>query len=182
MGKAEDGRSDLVDFPEDSKQLEVVHVQECLRDAGFSSEDQAWLLRVFKRPDCFGDSNGDAVFKDHFADSFEHILPCILEKVDPEDRQTRLALLFGFMLNCGPVYFSEELRPRVNGPWVDEFQRHAAFCAQGPDWRTLNAMKDSSSFLFANLIPFLFPKRLAFDSGRRSRCPESCSTESMVQQ
>ena len=160
MGKAKKGRSGFIDLSEDSKQLEVVHIEECLRDAGFSPNDQAWLLRVFARPDCFGSSVSDAVFKDHFVDSFEHDLPRILEKVAAKDRQTRLALLFGFMLNCGPVYYSEELRPRVDGPWVHEFRQHAAFCAESLDWHTLNEMKDSSSFLFADLIPFLFPKDL----------------------
>ena len=134
MGKAEEGRSGLVDFPEDSKKLEVVHIEECLRDAGFSSEDRAWLLRVFAPLDCFGSSARDTVFKEEFVDSFEVVLPPILERGDPKDRQTRLVLLFSFMLNCGPVYYSEELRPRVDGSWVDEFRRHAAFCAQSLDW------------------------------------------------
>lgn len=160
MGKAKEGCSGLVDLSEDSKRLEVIHIEECLSDAGFSPEDQAWLLRVFARPDCFGSSASDEVFKDHFVDSFEHILPRIVESIDPKDRQTRLALLFGFMLNCGPVYYSKELRPRVNGPWVDEFRQHTAFCAKNLDWHKLNEMKDSSSFLFADLIPFLFPKDL----------------------
>ena len=160
MGKAKEGRSGLIDLPEDSKHLEVVHIKECLHDAGFSLEDQAWLLRVFERPDCFGSSASDAVFKDHFVDSFEGVLPRIVGSIDTKDRQTRLALLFGFMLNCGPVYYSEELRPRVNGPWVHEFRQHAAFCAKNLDWRKLNDMKDSSSFLFADLIPSLFPKDL----------------------
>lgn len=160
MGKAKEGRAGLIELPEDSKHLEVVHIKECLHAAGFSPDDQAWLLRVFERPDCFGSSASNAVFKDHFVDSFEHDLPRIVESIDPKDRQTRLALLFGFMLNCGPFYYSEELRPRVNGPWVHEFRQHAAFCAKNLDWRTLNEMKDSSSFLFADLIPFLFPKDL----------------------
>lgn len=160
MGKAKEGRSGLIDLPEDSKHLEVVHIKECLHDAGFSPDDQAWLLRVFVRPDCFGSSASDAVFKDHFVDSFEGVLPRIVESIDAKDRQTRLALLFSFMLNCGPVYYSEDLRPRVNGPWVREFRQHAAFCAKKLDWYRLNEMKDSSSFLFADLIPFLFPKDL----------------------
>ena len=160
MGKAKEGRSGLIDFPEDSKHLEVVQIKECLHAAGFSPDDQAWLLHVFERPDCFGSSAGDAVFKDHFVDSFEGVLPRIVGSIDTKDRQTRLALLFGFMLNCGPVYYSEELRPRVNGPWVHEFRQHAAFCAKNLDWHRLNEMKDSSSFLFADLILFLFPKDL----------------------
>ena len=93
-------------------------------------------------------------------DSFEGVLRQILDGVGPKDRQTRLAILFGFMLNCGPVYYREELRPSVEGSWATEFRRHAAFCARSLDWGTLNAMKDSSSFLFANLIPHLFPEGL----------------------
>ncbi len=160
MGKAKKGRSGFIDLPEDSKQLEVVHIEECLRDAGFSPDDQTCLLRVFERPDCFGSSASDAVFKDHFVDSFGRVLPRIVESIDAKDRQTRLALLFGFMLNCGPVYYSEKLRPRVDGPWVREFRQYAAFCAKTLDWYALNEMKDSSAFLFADLIPFLFPKDL----------------------
>ena len=182
MGKAKEGRSGLIDLPEDSKHLEVVQVKECLHDAGFSPDDQAWLLSVFSRPDCFGSSVSDSVFKDHFVDSFESLLPRIVESIDAKDRQTRLALLFGFMLNCGPVYYSEELRPRVNGPWVHEFRQHAAFCAKTLDWHRLNEMKDSSSFLFADLIRFLFPKDLpltqivdlsALDPVRRRGCSSS---------
>ena len=160
MGKAKERRSGLIELPEDSKHLEEVQIKECLRDAGFSPDDQAWLLRVFVRPDCFGNSASEEVFKDHFVDSFEHVLPRIVESIDVKDRQTRLALLFSSMLNCGPIYYSEELRPRVNGPWVHEFRQHAAFCAKNLDWHKLNEMKDSSSFLFADLIPFLFPKDL----------------------
>ncbi len=160
MGKAEEGRSGLVDFPDDSKDLETLQVQECLRDVGFSSEDLDWLLLVLARPDCFGSTERDAAFKDGFLDSFEGVLPQILEGVDPEDRQTRLAILFGFMLSCGPRYLPEELRPSVHGAWATEFRRHAGFCARSLDWRTLDAMKDSSSFLFANLVPHLFPEGL----------------------
>ena len=161
MGKAEEGRSGLVDFPDDSRDSEIVHIEECLRDEGFSSADQAWLMFVFSRPDCFGSSVRDGALREKFVESFEVVLPRILERADPKDRQTRLALLFGFMLNCGPVYFPEELRPSVNGSWANEFRRHAAFCARSLDWRTLDAMKDSSSFLFANLIPHLFPDGLS---------------------
>ena len=182
MGKAKEGRSGLIDFPEDSKHLEVVQIKECLHDAGFSPDDQAWLLHVFARPDCFGSSASDAVFKDDFVDFFEHDLSRIVGRIDAKDRQTRLALLFGFMLNCGPFYYSEDLRPRVNGSWIDEFRQHAAFCAKTLDWHRLNEMKDSSSFLFADLIRFLFPKDLpltqvvdlsALDPVRRRGCSSS---------
>ena len=159
MGKAEEGRSGLVDFPHDPRALETLQVQECLSTAGFS-EDQDWLLRVLARPDCFGSTARDAAFKEGFVDSFEGVLRQILDGVGPKDRQTRLAILFGFMLNCGPVYYREELRPSVEGSWATEFRRHARFCARSLDWRTLAAPK-KDSFKLAQLIPHLFPDGLA---------------------
>ena len=158
MSKAENGRNGLVFPSEDYPYSE--ELKQCLQDAGFCEVDQAWLVQVLERPDCFGGSASDEVSKDYFVESFERALPRIVESIDPKDRQTRLAILFSFMLNCDPVYSREELRPRINGPWIDEFRQHAAFCAKNLDWRKLNDMKDSSSFLFADLIPFLFPKDL----------------------
>ena len=159
MGKAEEGRSGLVDFPDDPRELETRQIQECLRDAGFSSEDQDWLLRVLARPDCFGSTARDAAFKEGFVDSFEVDLPLILERADPKVRQTCLTLLFGFMLNCGPRHYSEGLRPSFDGSWASEFRRHAGFCARSLDWRTLAAPK-KDSFQFAKLIPHLFSEGL----------------------
>ncbi len=147
-------------FPPDHTTDEVSELRRILRDADFSDADSEWLIHVFKRPDCFGHSEDASEFKEGLVDLFERDLPLILEKADPEDRQTLLALLFGFMLSCGPFYYSAELRPRVDGRWVSEFRRHAAFRAKNLDWRTLNAMKDASAFLFADLIPHLFPEGL----------------------
>lgn len=173
MSVAEDGRSGLV-FPDDS---EIHPIKQCLQDAGFSSADQTWLIRVFERPDCFGDRSGVAVFKDEFANYFEHVLPGVIEKLrEPDqtekDRQLRLALLFSFLLGFGPIY-SEPVRPNDKldisnddshiPEWVGEFQRHAVFCAEHLDWRKLLEIRDSSAFLFYDLIPFLFPKGVPLD-------------------
>ena len=174
MSVAEDGRSGLV-FPLDDS--EVSHIKQCLRDAGFSSADQAWLIRVFERPDCFGDCSDDAVFKDEFANDFKHVLTEVVDKLgEPdqteEDRQLRLSLLFSFLLGFGPIY-SEPVRPNEKldisnadshiPAWVGAFQRHAVFCAEHLDWRKLLEIRDSSAFLFYDLIPFLFPEGLPLD-------------------
>ena len=147
-------------FPQDHDTDETSWLARILRDAGFSDFDAEWLIRVLRRPDCFGHSEDASEFKEGFVDRFEQDLPLILEKAKPEDRQTRLALLFGFMLSCGPVYYSIELRPDVQGAWVSEFRRHAGFRAKHLDLRTLNSMKDASAFLFGDLIPHLFPADL----------------------
>ena len=172
MSEAEDGRSGLV-FPLDDS--EVSHIKRCLQDAGFPSADQTWLIRVFERPDCFGDRSGVAVFKDEFANYFEHVLPGVIEKLrEPDqtekDRQLRLALLFSFLLGFGPIY-SEVVRPNdklvksgrdwVIPAWVGAFQRHAVFCAEHLDWRKLLEIRDSINF--RDLIPFLFPKGVPLD-------------------
>ena len=171
MSVAEDGRSGLV-FPDDS---EIHPIKQCLQDAGFSSADQTWLIRIFGRPDCFGD--GTSTFKNEFANYFEHVLPGVIEKLEEsdqteEDRQLRLSLLFSFLLGFGPIY-SEPVRPNDKldisnddshiPEWVGAFQRHAVFCAEHLDWRKLLEIRDSSAFLFYDLIPFLFPEGVPLD-------------------
>ena len=173
MGEGENGRSGLV-FPDDS---EVSHIKQCLQDAGFPSADQTWLIRIFERPDCFGDPSSDAVFQDEFANHFERVLPGVVENLgEPDqterDRQLRLALLFSFLLGFGPIY-SEPVRPNDKldisnddshiPEWVGAFQRQAVFCAEHLDWRKLLEIRDSSDFLFYDLIPFLFPEGLPLD-------------------
>ncbi len=173
MSVAEDGRSGLV-FPDDS---DIHPIKQCLQDAGFPSADQAWLIRVFERPDCFGDPGGDAVFKDEFASSFERVLPGVIENLgEPDqtekDRQLRLALLFSFLLGFGPIYSELVLpddklvksgRDWVIPAWVGEFQRHAVFCARRLDWHKLIEIRDAHAFLFFDLIPFLFPEGVPLD-------------------
>lgn len=172
MSEAEDGRSGLVFSLRDSSAEEISLIVQCLRDAGFSRDDRAWLVCVFERPDCFGDPSEDAVFKDAFATSFEHVLPGVVEKLGKpeqteEDRQIRLALLFGFMLGFGPIY-SEVVLPSDRlvksgdawhvPAWVGAFQTQAKFRAKSMDWQKLNALRDAAVFRFFDLIPFLFPK------------------------
>ena len=174
MSVAEDGRSGLV-FPLDDS--DVPHIKQCLEDAGFSRDDQEWLVHVFERPDCFGDTSGDAVFKDEFASYFKHVLPGVVEALEksekPEkDRQLRLALLFSFLLGFGPIS-SKSVRPNDKldisnadshiPAWVGAFQRHVVFCAEHLDWRKLLEIRDSSAFLFYDLIPFLFPEGVPLD-------------------
>ena len=172
MSEAEDGRSGLV-FPlRDSSAEEISPIVQCLRDAGFSRDDRPWLVRVFERPDCFGDPNGDAVFKEAFTASFEHVLPGVVEKLGEsdqteEDRQNRLALLFGFMLGFGPIY-SEVVLPNDRlvksgdawhvPAWVGAYQTQAKFGAKSLNWQKLNALRDAAVFRLFDLIPFLFPK------------------------
>ena len=169
MSEAEDGRSGLV-FPLDDS--EVSHIKQCLEDAGFSRDDQEWLIRIFERPDCFGDRSGDAVFKDEFANHFERVLPGVVEALGEsdqteKDRQLRLALLFSFLLGFGPIY-SEVIQPNdklvksgrdwVIPAWVGEFQKHAVFSARRLDWHKLIEIRDAHAFPFFDLILFLFPE------------------------
>ena len=147
-------------------------IKQCLQKVGFSNDDQEWLVEFFKRPDTFGDPSGAAIFRDDFIDFFERLLPGIVKKLgDPihteTDRQTRLALLFSFLLRFGPVN-SQVMCPSVqltesNGswdipPWVSEYQKYAKFCAKSLDWHKLTEIKESASFRFYELLPFLFPK------------------------
>lgn len=171
MSKAENGRNGLVFPSKDYSYSE--ELKQSLQNAGFCKEDQAWLVQVFERPDCFGDSdsNSDPIFKDGFEDSFEYVLPSILEDLEgqvqiEEDRQTRLAFLFSVMLGFGPVDLVQpNAKPvKLDGgwdipQWADEFRRHAKFCAERLDWNKLK----SSIHKFDNLIPFLSPEGVPLD-------------------
>ena len=127
MSKAENGRNGLV-FP--SKDFSYSEeLKQHLQDAGFCEADQKWLVQVFERPDCFGnsDSNSASIFKEGFEDSFEYVLPSILKDLEEQvqiekDRQTRLAFLFSAMLGFGPVYLGRTIQPnskpvRSDGVW-----------------------------------------------------------------
>ena len=168
MSKAENGRNGLV-FP--SKDFSYSEeLKQHLQDAGFCEADQGWLVQVFERPDCFGnsDSNSASIFKEGFEDSFEYVLPSILKDLEGQvqvekDRQTRLAFLFSTMLGFGPVYLGETIQSnskpvRSDGvwdipQWADEFQEHANFCAKRLDWNRLK----SSIHKLDDLLRFLFP-------------------------
>lgn len=165
MSKAENGRNGLV-FP--SKDFSYSEeLKQHLQDAGFCEADQKWLVQVFERPDCFGnsDSNSASIFKEGFEDSFEYVLPNILKDLEgiEKDRQTRLAFLFSVMLGFGPVYLGETIQPNDKSvgsdgvwdipQWADEFQKYAKFCAERLDWNRLK----SSIHKFDDLLRFLFP-------------------------
>lgn len=154
------------------KDFEKESIKQDLQKAGFSNDDQEWLVRFFERSDTFGDASDAAIFRDDFIDFFERILPSIVEKLGEPihteaDRQTRLALLFSFLLRFGPVY-SQVVCPSVqltesNGswdipPWVSEYQKYAKFCARSLDWHKLTEIEESARFHFYELLPFLFPK------------------------
>ena len=167
-------KAELV-FPlDDSSEEEISVIKQHLQNAGFSQPDQKWLVDVFKRPDCFGESRDVSVFKENFINSFEYILPGIVENLSQpieteEGRQTCLAFLYGFLLEFGPIY-SEVVRPNVRREesnihsgspyWIGEFQKHANFCAKTLDWDNLIDLKASNSvvFQFDDLLLFLFPK------------------------
>ena len=168
-------KSSSLIFPPDNPSFEEVSaVEKILAAAGFANQDQAWIVQVFKRPDCFGDASVVSEFEDGFADTFEYVLPGVVEMLGAsihteKDRQTRLALLLSFLLRFGPIY-SETVVPKdklvqSNGEWhipawVNEFRNQANFCAGTLDWQKLNDIRASHSFLFHDVVPFLFPAGL----------------------
>ena len=173
MNKVENSLLGLV-HPLDDSSTEVLLVKQCLQELGFSETDQAWIVEVFKRPDCFSDPTGEYVFRHAFGDSdIVEGLNCLKEQVPIEkDSQTTLAFLFSLMLNFGPGV-DERLLPNVkrgasDNPsdipgWVSEFQSHAKFCAKSLDWKKLKADSPNAVFDFDNLVPFLFPNGMSLD-------------------
>ena len=130
------------------------------------------MVEVLKHPDCFGDPNGDSPFNDDFTDLFEHILPGIVEKLgEPddteEDRQTRLSLLFSFLLGFGPRY-SEVIQPKVGfkessdssdiPQWIVEFQKNGNFRANLVLHKLIEIRDSGVALHFNELMPFLFPE------------------------
>ena len=174
MHKAENSLSRLV-FPlDDSSEEEISVIKEHLQNVGFSQTDQKWLIDLFKDPDCFGESGNVSVFKENFANSFEYILSGIVENLSQpvetqKGRQTRLALLYSFLLEFGPIY-NEVVRPNVRREesnvhsgsprWIGEFRKRANFCAKTLDWDNLIDLKESDrvAFRFDELLLFLLPE------------------------
>lgn len=172
--------SNLV-FPQDPFQEEIAELNRIFLGSGFSDADSGWLVHVFRRTDCFGDPTHKAVFKDWFLDSFERILADVVANVPVktdrgEKDQTRLALLFSFLLGLGPTY-SDVIRPKYRlgksstGDdqlseseddllWIEAFRSQARFSASHLNWHFLCELRDSdtNSFRFYDLIPFLFPQ------------------------
>ena len=169
MHKTEKG---LVFPSEDSEEEEISIVKQCLAEVGFSTAAQAWLVRVFKHKDCFGDPTGKSVFRHDelgaFSDDLLGGLNTLKERVQIEEKedQTFLAFLFSVMLGFGPGSDSRlspnEALEKSNGSWdipqwVDEFQKHAAFCAERLDWDKLRKGSPNATFDFGGLLFFLFP-------------------------
>ena len=163
MGKAENG---LV-YPSDDFSAEVLLVKQCLQDLGFSETDQAWLVEVFKRPDCFGDPTDEYVFRHEFgAPDVVDGLNRLKERVQiGKDRQTTLIYLFSLMLsfedrpNAGlrPKDIPQESNGSWNIPqWVTEFERHAAFCAKDLDLHKLREIDNNAISFFLDILPFFF--------------------------
>ena len=168
----------LVIPSEDSEKEEISVVKQCLADAGFSSADQEWLVELFKRSDCFGDSTGKSVFRHDefgaFGDDLLGGLNTLKEWVQIEEDkvdQTFLAFLFSSMLGFGPGGISTLLpnntHEKSNGSrdipqWVSEFQKHAAFCVKRLDLNKLHKGSPNAVFDFDGLLFFLFPEDIPF--------------------
>ena len=170
MDKTENSLSRLV-HPSDDSSTEISLVKKSLQALGFSETDQAWLVEVFKRSDCFGDQTGEHVFRHEFG------TPDVAEGLDALKKQIRietdsrnaLVLLFSTMLNFGPGYNAyllpnvqrEESNTSVEGTqWIKEFQRHAKFSTEGLNLQKLREGSKNATFRFDELLPFLFPKRI----------------------
>ena len=164
-------RSATLVFPtEDSSAEAVFAVKESLQSAGFSSADQGWLVRLFLRPDCFGNPDDNSRFKDDFDDfemGLETVLKALKELVPVAvDRQTNLALLFSELLDFGPrvnTWLSPNIQLKDSQEipaWVGEFQRHANFSTASPNVHKLIEIRDTNNgvFSFDELLPFIFPE------------------------
>ena len=159
----------------DDASYEEEAIKQSLQNAGFSNDDQEWLVRFFKRPDTFGDPSGTTVFRDDFIDFFEHIFPSIVAKLSEsvqteKDRQTRLILLFSSMLDFGPGsnkwFLPNDKLDKSNDTsshpeWIGEFQRYAKFCAKSLDRDKLSEISNHAIFQFNDLLLFLFPEPLS---------------------
>ena len=175
MHKTENG---LVIPSDDTPFEEIERVKQCLEDAGFSAEDQDWLVEIFKRPDCFGDPSGESVFRNEFRPFDEELksgLETLLEAwtQGEKDGQTRLILLFSSMLNFGPGgigYLSpntklkeSENRSEDVPEWVGEFQTHAKFSPESLKKLSKIKYPQSTSLHVNNLLLFLFPEGVPLD-------------------
>ena len=187
MCKAENSLSRLV-HPLDDSSAEVLDIKRCLLDIGISEADVEWLVALFKRPDCYGDPSDPSIFNEEFSQYFQHILSATVEKLNEpiqakQDRHTRLAFLFYTLLGFGTLdrAWLPKVRRKASDnasdvpEWVHEFQKHAKFAAQNLDWGQLTEQTH-----FDDLLPFLFTRRRAFRSDRRSGSLESDTTTKLV--
>ena len=158
---------------DDSSSKEIAAVRLCLQNAGFSETDIEWLIDLLKRPDCFG-SDSEISFHSPLSDYFLYLqkdLQWIVEELgEPtqaeKDRQTRLALLFGFLIYLSLfkesgfplVEFYDRLPPSDCRGWIGEFRKHAGFSAKYLDFCKLDRVRNRPCLNFDVLIPFLFPE------------------------
>ena len=171
MSEAEKNAASLFIPDDSSDEYDEETIQRFLQNAGFSDDDQEWLVEFFKRPDTFGAPSDPCVFREHFEDGLEIALNMIKEKVQiPKDRQTALAVLFSLMLEFGPGSnewllpndkFDKSSEPSSHPEWIGEFQRHAKFCAQSLDRDKLGEISKSAIFYVNDLLLFLFPDPLS---------------------
>ena len=170
MSKAEKNAASLF-IPDDSPdEYDEETIQGFLQNAGFSDDDQEWLVEFFKRPDTFGDRSGTSVFREHFEDGLERALGMIKEKVQiAKDRQTTLAILFSLILDFGSESntwllpndkFDKSSEPSSHPEWIRDFQRHAKFCIQSLDRDKLDEFSKNAIFYVDDLLIFLFPDLL----------------------
>ncbi len=169
MSKAEKRTPSLISDLDDAS-AEKESIKQDLQNAGFSNDDQEWLVEFFKRPDTFGDRSGPHVFREHFEDGLEIALRMIKEKVQiAKDRQTALVLFFSLMFDFGPgsnTWFlpNEKLNQSSNPSnypkWIGEYQRYAKFCAQSLDRDKLDEFSKNAVFYVDDLLLFLFPEPL----------------------
>ena len=143
-------------------------IKQDLHDAGFSDNDQKWLVAFFKRPGTFGNPNSGFTFREYFEEELKKVLEAVVtgEVKIEKDRQTSLALLFSLMLDCGPRFnilqpndkFDASSDSLSHPEWISEFQRHAKFCAQTLGWDELIELKNSNraSLNFHDLVRFIF--------------------------
>ena len=76
-----------------------------------------------------------------------------------KDRQTGLALLFGFLLRLFPYNKHEESeQPSDFSGWIAEFRKHAGFSAKYLDFYKLDRVRNRPTLIFPELISFLFPE------------------------
>ena len=167
MSKVENSRLELVD-PLYDFSTEISLVEQCLQELGFSEKERAWLVAIFKRPDCFGDPTGEYLFRHEFGtpDVVEGLNSLKKRVQVKKDNQNALALLFSLMLGFGPVSNAwllpnDKLKKSDSSgnipQWVSEFQNHATFCAKRLDWNEFRQMSKNAVFQFECLLSFLFP-------------------------
>ena len=155
----------FIDISDNSAADDIRVIQQHLQNAGFSTTDSEWLVDVFKHPDCFGNPNGESIFREDFVDSFETSFSTIVESLTEDtvsienDRQTCLALLFSCMLELGlvggyPIWFQANVSSHESDApgWISDFQNHAKFRGQDLNWHVL--IKRTH---FDDLLPFLLP-------------------------